>query len=161
MFFCCIYNAFFLILQHGIKKSQTIKLNNIMEFTNNKYLFFPFFFLIATLCASCQESLEDRAARDAEEYTRKYCPTPVINYTRTDSVTFNKEKHVFTYFCTFTDLMDSQEIIDKNYAKITQMLRASIKESTSMKPYVQAGFHFQYICRSEKFPQKTLLQVKY
>ena len=53
--------------------------------------------LLLSLLMSCQESMEDKAARAAADYTRKYCPTPVINYTRTDSVSFNKSTRTYTY----------------------------------------------------------------
>ena len=42
------------------------------------------------LLFACQESMEDRAAREAKEYTKRMCPTPIYNDTRTDSVTFDK-----------------------------------------------------------------------
>ena len=32
--------------------------------------------IFASLLVSCTESLEDKAAREAKEYTEKYCPTP-------------------------------------------------------------------------------------
>lgn len=117
---------------------------------------------MAIMAASChQESLEDKAARDAREYTRKYCPTPTINYTRTDSVTFDRTGHVYTYYCTFSDVMDDEEIISRNKLKITEMLAASIRENTNMKPYIQAGFRFRYVCHSDKDPKAVLLEVTF
>ncbi len=132
-----------------------------MHIIRKKHLFVFIIITTIAILSACQESLEDKAALDAAEYTRKYCPTPVINYTRTDSVCFNKTTHLYTYYCTFSGIMDDQTIITANKTKITQMLAASIKESTNMKPYVQAGFHFQYICRSEKDPDVILLQTKF
>ena len=117
--------------------------------------------LIIVLASTCQESLEEKAARDAAEYTRKYCPTPVINYTRTDSVSFNKTTHVYTYYCTFSGIMDNKDIISQHHTEITQMLAKAIKESTNLKPYVQAGFKFRYVCRSEKNPKNVLLQIQF
>ncbi len=46
--------------------------------------------IFASLLVSCTESLEDKAAREAKEYTEKYCPTPYVNDSRTDSATFDK-----------------------------------------------------------------------
>ena len=45
--------------------------------------------VLVSLLASCTESLEDKAAREAKEYTEKYCPTPYVNDSRTDSATFD------------------------------------------------------------------------
>ena len=33
---------------------------------------------ICTLLAGCRESLEDRCAREAKEYTEKNCPTATV-----------------------------------------------------------------------------------
>lgn len=117
------------------------------------------FILLAVSCR--QETLEDRAERDAKEYTHKYCPTPTINHTRTDSVTFSRATHTYTYYCTFSDILDNEDIIEQNKDKISEMLAASIRENTNMKPYIQAGFHFRYVCHSDKNPQTVLLEVKF
>ncbi len=45
---------------------------------------------LASLVVSCTESLEDKAVREAKEYTEKYCPTPYVNDSRTDSAVFDK-----------------------------------------------------------------------
>ena len=44
--------------------------------------------LCSVLLSGCHENMEKRAQREAREYTEKYCPTPVQNFTRTDSVVF-------------------------------------------------------------------------
>lgn len=119
------------------------------------------FALTALTATACQESLEEKASRDAKEYTRKHCPTPFINSTRTDSVTFDSATRTYTYHCTFKDILDNQEVINQNKAAISQGLTQSMLESTNMKPYVQAGFHFQYVCRSSKDPKNVLLTVKF
>lgn len=119
----------------------------------------PILLLLSLL--SCQESLQDKAERQAWDYTRKYCPTPPINHIRTDSITFDRKSNTYNYYCSFTDFLDDQEIINSNQSKIKDVLRGSVSESASMKPYLDAGFHFQYICHSEKDPKKVLLQVKF
>jgi hypothetical protein len=114
---------------------------------------------LTTLFLACQESLEDRAEREAREYTRKFCPTPSVNYTRTDSVVFYKSTRVYTYYCSFTDAMDNKDIIDQNKEQITESLRSVIKNSTTMKPYLDAGFKFRYVCHSSEEPTKVLLDI--
>lgn len=115
--------------------------------------------LLLSLLMSCQESMEDKAARAAADYTRKYCPTPVINYTRTDSVSFNKSTRTYTYYCTFSGPLDDPSVIATHREQLIQLLTSSVRESTHMKPYVEAGFRFQYVCRSEKSPREVLLQL--
>ncbi len=50
---------------------------------------------LASLVVSCTESLEDKAAREAKEYTEKYCPTPYVNDSRTDSAAFDKTTKMY------------------------------------------------------------------
>lgn len=118
-----------------------------------------FVFLFLSLCSSCQESLEDKAERQAKDYTRKYCPTPMQNHTRTDSIVFNKQRKVYTYYLSFYDELDNQEIIDKNRDVIVTMLQQSLRESTSLKNFVEAGFRFEYVCHSGANPKTVLLKV--
>ena len=124
---------------------------------NCKWLLGGFFFPI--FLSSCQESLEDKAARQAKEYTERYCPTPVINYSRTDSVVFDKKRNVYIYYLSFCDMLDDSEIIEENRDKITDMLTQSVRESTGLKNFIEAGFRFEYVCHSEKEPKKVLFKV--
>ena len=82
--------------------------------------------------AACQESLEDRAVREAKEYTEKFCPTPVVNYTRTDSMSFDKPTKTYYYYCSLTE---------------------------NMKVYKEANFSFAYLLRSDKNPRKVYFQT--
>lgn len=113
----------------------------------------------AAILTSCQESMEDKALREAKEYTRRYCPTPVINNSRTDSITFDPQKHLFTYHFTFVDVMDDEELIRQHQAELIEVLTNSVRESTSMKQYVESGYKFRYVCRSKKNPKVILLQA--
>ena len=115
---------------------------------------------IITLTA-CHESLEDRAAREAAEYTAKYCPTPVSNYTRTDSVLFYKATRTYTYYCTLTDKMDDPSIINQYRQVLHDQILASIRQSTNIKAYKDAGFIFCYICHSQKNPRQVLYTDKF
>ena len=124
---------------------------------NCKWLLGGFFFLL--FLSSCQESLEEKAARQAKEYTERYCPTPVINYSRTDSVVFDKKRNVYIYYLSFCDMLDDSEIIEENRDKITDMLTQSVRESTGLKNFIEAGFRFEYVCHSEKEPKKVLFKV--
>ena len=124
---------------------------------NCKWLLGGFFFLL--FLSSCQESLKEKAARQAKEYTERYCPTPVINYSRTDSVVFDQKRNVYIYYLSFCDMLDDSEIIEENRDKITDMLTQSVRESTGLKNFIEAGFKFEYVCHSEKEPKKVLFKV--
>lgn len=120
------------------------------------------YFIVSSLLLtifSCQESLEEKAERQAKEYTHKYCPTPVINSTNTDSISFDHKRKVYIYYLSLHDQLDNQEVIDSNHDLLCEMLTQSVRESTSLKGFLEAGFKFEYICRSAKDPKKILLKV--
>ena len=49
------------------------------------------FLSMATLSGCGHKSIDDQAEREAEEFTKKFCPTPVVNYSRTDSIKFDRK----------------------------------------------------------------------
>ena len=57
---------------------------------------------IMMLLTACQESLEDRCAREAKEYTRKNCPAKMDNNSILDSLTFERETHTLHYYYRLT-----------------------------------------------------------
>lgn len=117
--------------------------------------------LAALLLTGCQKSIEDRAEQEAKEYTRKFCPTPVQNYCRTDSLVFDRESRTFLYYSTLTGFMDDAERIGKNSDEITEGLQRSLRESTTLKLYKDAGFGFRFVIRSEKNPQEILYEASF
>lgn len=121
-----------------------------------KRLFIAILFI--PMLSSCHESLEDRCAREAKEYTDKYCTTPVVNGTRTDSVTFQKDTKTYTYHCSFVGELDNAQIVAQNRDKIHQLMVKEIKDNTSIKKLKDAKYNFAYIVHSDKEPQKILYQ---
>ena len=77
--------------------------------------------LLTLLFVSCHESLEERAEREAREYTERNCPTPVVNFSRTDSVRFDREARNYIYYCSFAYIVRS----DKQPSKV--LYRDTIK----------------------------------
>lgn len=117
--------------------------------------------LMSSSLTGCQESLEERAEREAKEYTLKHCPTPPQNDVITDSVVFDKKTRTWTQHLTFTGIIDNEEGIREHSDEINKSLLESIRQNTEMKRYKEAGFTFAYICRSKKNPGTILLSLKY
>lgn len=127
----------------------------MMEENMNR-LFFTI--LLIPALSSCHENLEDRSAREAKEYTEKYCPTPVVNGSRTDSVTFQKETKTYTYYCSFVGKLDNAQIVARNRGKIHRLMVKEIKDNTSIRKLKNAKYNFAYVVHSDKDPQKILYQ---
>lgn len=112
----------------------------------------------ALLLCSCHESIEQRAQREAREYTRKNCPTPAENYTRTDSVTFDIPTRTYHYYCSVVGDLDNKAVFDQTREKLRTLLLQSIKGNTGIRAYKKAGFAFSWTLRSSKNPQTVYFE---
>ena len=115
------------------------------------------FATLALFLTACQESLEDRCARDAKTYTAKNCPAKMEENIILDSLTFERATHTLHYYYRMTGLADKENALDT--AAAAQILRDGLKNTTAMKVYKDNGYNFTYTYRSEKDPKKTILEV--
>lgn len=134
-------------------------MNHILSLVRHLY-FCIVLILIAFFVSSCQETLEEKAERQARDYTRKYCPTPIDNDTRTDSIVFDPQKKVYYYYISFFNSLDDEYIVNENKDRFAQMLTQSIKDSPGQRGFLEAGFRFEYICHSGSNPKKVLVRIK-
>lgn len=106
---------------------------------------------------ACTESLENKAAREAKEYTEKYCPTPFVDDSRTDSATFNKTSRTYIYYVTLRGKADNQEIISTNRKKLHDIQKKALDNNPGLKKYKEAHFSFRFIYHSASNPKLVLL----
>ena len=97
---------------------------------------------------SCQESMEDRAAREAREYTEKHCPAPVYKDVVMDSMTFDKATHTFSYYYTLSGVLDDTTYINNSHPY--ENLLKEVRNSTHLKIYKEAAYSFRYVYYSQK-----------
>ena len=112
------------------------------------------------MCSCHHDTIEDRAEREAKDYTEKFCPTPYTNDVRTDSLTFDKSSKTFTYYCRLRGLIDNPKVIAENETKLKTAIRENFSNDTGTKIYKDAKFNFIYILRSDNNPKTILLKVK-
>ncbi len=115
--------------------------------------------LAAMMAVGCQESLEDRCAREAKEYSKKNCPTLVAENIVMDSMTFDKATHTISYVYTLSGKLDSQEMVNAGNSR--QLLLEQVKNSANLKLYKDAGYSFRYVYHSEKNKNRKLLDVTF
>jgi hypothetical protein len=113
--------------------------------------------VIAMFFTACQESLEDKCERDAKDYTRKQCPAVIDSNTIIDSLTFERATHTIHYYYRLTGAADEEQLLNEIDAINT--LKKSLKNATVVKTYKDAKYRFAYTYRSEKDPNKILLDV--
>ena len=100
------------------------------------------------LLTACQESLEDRCAREAKEFTEKNCPRAVDKEIVLDSMAFEKSTHTISYLYTLMGTLDDPQRIDSKHFR--ELLLMEVKNSTNLKLYKDAGYSFRYCYYSEK-----------
>lgn len=117
--------------------------------------------LIGMTLYSCRENIDDRAAREVKEFTEKNCPTPIINYTQTDSVTFERDSRTVHYYYKLCGKADNEEAINKNTEVLRETLLDAMRVDTQKKIYKEAGMGFRFTYRSESNPSKVLFDVTF
>lgn len=115
--------------------------------------------LTVLLLAACQESLEDRCAREAKEYTEKKCPAPVGENTVIDSLVFDRGTHTMHYYYTLSGNADNAQAVSAVDAR--NLLLNQIKNATSIKAYKDNGYNFAYTYYSAKDKGKVLFNVTF
>ena len=114
--------------------------------------------MMTALLTSCQETLEERAARESRDYTEKHCPAPVAYQVTMDSMTFDKVSHTFGYYYSLSGTLDDSAYIKQNNPR--DMLLQQVKNSTNLKMYKDAGYGFRYVYMSTK-NKATLFDVTF
>jgi len=109
--------------------------------------------------AACNHTtIEDRAENEAKDFTERYCPTPVRDMQRTDSVTFDRTTHTFKYYYSLVGAADNPEAIDKVKSQLKPALIKDLIANTQNKLYKEEGYNFHYIYRSES-KKNTLYEL--
>ena len=129
-----------------------VSLHPKIAFIMKKFWVLSVFLLLLT---ACQESLEDRCARETKEYTRKNCPAKMDNNSILDSLTFERETHTLHYYYRLTGFADNDSIVEKLDA--ANILKNELRNTTTLKLYKDNHYRFAYTYRSEKDPKKVLL----
>lgn len=119
------------------------------------------FLLFVLPLAGCRKSLQNQAEEQAREYTRKYCPTPVQQFERMDSMTFDRHTNTFTYWKSVSGQADDAAIINANKAKFHDALLKAVREDTRNRVYKDEGFRFRFVYHSGSKPREVLLDYTF
>ena len=108
------------------------------------------------MLTACQESLEDRCARECKEYTQKKCPVLVTNGVTLDSMTFDNTSKTVRYMYSLSGMMDTT-ITEEISKKVEQQMLEDVRNSPHLKVYKEAGYRFRYTFFSTKQPRQLIL----
>ena len=118
-----------------------------------------FLIVAALLTTACQETLEQRCAREAREYSEKHCPAPIAKGVTIDSMRFDMATHTLTYSYSLQGVLDDTAVIRRN-DPTPQMLQ-QLRNATSMKPYRDAGYNFRYTYYSTRNKGAKLFEATF
>ena len=106
--------------------------------------------LMATvlMMVACQETMDERCARECRDYTKKNCPSLITENVTIDSLVFQKSTRTLIYYYTVAGVIDDAEQL-KKYNLRGELLK-ELKNSTTMTTYKEAGYHFRYVYYSTK-----------
>ena len=115
------------------------------------------FALAALTFAACQETLEEKAAREAELYTKNNCQSVLAKNMMMDSLTFEANTHTLHFYYTLSGEADTVGVMNQIDAKT--LLLSELKNTTAMLAYKEAGYNFAYTYHSQKNPQVVIFQT--
>jgi len=107
--------------------------------------------------SACQESMKDRAERDAKDATAKRCPMR-LNDEGTlilERITFDKNTLIWKQDFLLDATPEQLEQLD-----MRDILLQDLKNQPSYKPYMENNFIFQYVYCDMKNPEDTLINIK-
>ena len=116
----------------------------------------------AALFTACQESLEERVAREVREMTENKCPMPVGPDMMLDSITFDTPTLTQSQYFRFIGDSDNDSIINarlNDTQRLRHLLVSELKSTPSYKPLLERGFNFHYIYRSNTNPDKVYFET--
>lgn len=100
---------------------------------------------VLMFCSSCQETLEERCARETKEYTVKSCPISIDEFTIQDSLTYEKDTRTIHYYYT---LCKDAETRTYDY-RTKEIILNQLRNNTSINAYKDKGFNFAYTYRAQ------------
>ena len=118
------------------------------------------YLLLATcLLTACQESFEDRCAREAKEFTLKKCPAVINETTVIDSMTFDKQTLTVCYYYTLSGSADNEMAIKQTNPR--ELLLNEVKNATALKATREHGYNIRYVYRSKAMDGRLLYETTF
>ena len=109
---------------------------------------------------ACHENLSERAAREAQEFTKKSCPMEISEGITIDSMTFNVNTETVCYYYTLSGILDTT-LTDELKKQTKEKMLDGVRNTPTLKVYKDAGFGFDYIFHSQKDKKKVLLEYHF
>lgn len=111
----------------------------------------------AALLAGCQESIEERAAREAREVTATKCPMPIADNMLLDSVVYDIATHTQSQYFSVFGALDDDSLFAQTDSR--SLLIGELRNAPSYRPLMERGSCFRYVYRSRSRNGHVLLDM--
>ncbi len=118
---------------------------------------FFLFFALPLVLFSCQESLEQRAAREAREMTETKCPMPLGDNMFLDSVVFDIPTLTQSQYFRVTGELDDDSLFETVDSR--SLLLEELRNTPTYRTLMNRGVTFHYVYHSTKSPSKVMLEL--
>lgn len=118
-----------------------------------------FVMMAALALMGCQETMDERCAREAREYTEKKCPAQIIQGVTIDSLVYYPDSRTLTYYFTAEGIIDDAKALKEH--DLRGMMLKELRNSTAMKDYKDAGYNFSYVYYSTKNKGTRLFETTF
>jgi len=108
-----------------------------------------YYILAAATLTACHDNIEDRAARELDEYTRKNCPMKMSDNVSLDSMCYDRATRELRYCYTLTGNADTTMAPDLAQEQ-REVLVNNVRNEPSLKAYKDEGLGFRYTYYSQK-----------
>ncbi len=108
---------------------------------------------------SCQETMDERCAREAKEFTEKKCPAIITDGVTIDSLVFEAANRNLIYYFTVEGVIDDAEALKTH--DLRGMMLKELKNNANMKDYKDAGYNFSYVYYSTKNKGTRLFEATF
>lgn len=120
-----------------------------------------FYIIVCLALLACHESLEERAVREAQEFTRKNCPQQLDGGMVYDSLVFATADTTLYSYYTISGDGDDKAVVDANRDALRASLLRNFRNDVGTKRFKEAGFGFGVVIHSQKNPGKELYRIRF
>lgn len=120
-------------------------------------------FIVSSVIMSCQESIQERAEREAREFTADQCPTPFNGGYSIDSIVYNPKTNFHTTYLKIDDAGIPEDTIKARLVATNarEKYRVQMMSDEGRRRYIEAGFNFAVVMRSKTNSGKELIRLEY
>ena len=99
----------------------------------------------ALLLVGCQEAFDRQLQREAEESTRLHHPVKISDEISEDSIVYNPQTRVLTYYHTLSGSLDQKQYSVIEQTTLKKQYVSAVRSSVELQQAKEQGITFSYV----------------